>query len=116
MSDTLAPLHKSSEHRVSKVKKVSCSEFFTLPLVPAYTNHSRLFRAREVFNSLDVDGDGSLTLKEFVTGYLRSASLFPTENRRGGGGVQDRSNTVTISPQNPAAHTELYNDNLRFFP
>jgi hypothetical protein len=29
------------------------------------------YRAREVFSSLDLDGDGSLTMKEFVTGYLR---------------------------------------------
>ncbi len=35
------------------------------------SSYCRLCRAREVFNSLDVDGDGSLTLKEFVTGYLR---------------------------------------------
>ena len=36
-----------------------------------FTRLSARMRAKEIFDRLDVDGDGEITMTEFVEGYLR---------------------------------------------
>ena len=36
-----------------------------------FSRLSARMRAKEIFDRLDVDGDGEITMSEFVEGYLR---------------------------------------------